>query len=38
MSAINFNLGVDTQEDPKGGDPRIVITLTVNSYHSVHGN
>ncbi|MFJ8524907.1 cyanase [Bacillus cereus] len=27
MSAINFNLGVDTQEDPKGGDPRIVITL-----------
>ena len=27
MSAINFNLGVNTQEDPKGGDPRIVITL-----------
>ncbi|SCC67254.1 Cyanate hydratase [Bacillus thuringiensis] len=27
MSAINFNLGVDTQEDPQGGDPRIVITL-----------
>ncbi|HDR7322617.1 cyanase [Bacillus toyonensis] len=27
MSAINFNLGVDTQEDLKGGDPRIVITL-----------
>lgn len=27
MSAINFNLDVDTQEDPKGGDPRIVITL-----------
>lgn len=27
MSAINFNLGVDTQEDPKGGDPRIMITL-----------
>lgn len=27
MSAINFNLGVDTQEDPKGGDPRIIITL-----------
>ncbi|CRK83399.1 cyanase [Neobacillus massiliamazoniensis] len=27
MSAINFHLGVDTQEDPKGGDPRIVITL-----------
>lgn len=27
MSAINFNLGVNTQEDPNGGDPRIVITL-----------
>ncbi|WP_144510514.1 cyanase [Bacillus sp. FJAT-22090] len=27
MSAINFQLDVDTQEDPKGGDPRIVITL-----------
>lgn len=27
MSAINFKLDVDTQEDPKGGDPRIVITL-----------
>lgn len=27
MSAINFNLGMDTQEDPNGGDPRIVITL-----------
>jgi cyanate lyase len=27
MSAINFHLGVDTQEDPKDGDPRIVITL-----------
>lgn len=27
MSAINFQLGVDTKEDPKGGDPRIVITL-----------
>ncbi|GAB6991455.1 cyanase [Paenibacillus pini] len=27
MSAINFNLGVETQDDPKGGDPRIVITL-----------
>lgn len=27
MSAINFNLDVDTQEDPNGGDPRIIITL-----------
>lgn len=27
MSAINFNLSVDTQEDPQGGDPRIIITL-----------
>ena len=37
MSAINFNLGVDTQEIQRWRSSYRDY-ITVNSYHSVHGN